>query len=157
MAYRFERSVTIAASPEALWKVVQEPARRTEWDLRVTQVELLTPRLVGKGSRFGICYDFWGTPVRLVIELISWQPYQRSGIKMVGGEQPGTLASSWNFAVQPDGTTSWTTRLTITVPGQLGWLREQLVGHTIEWLTVRSQRNLKQLIEAEQRASAIPG
>jgi hypothetical protein len=91
-----------------------------------------------------------------VIELISWQPYQRSAIKMVGGDQPGTLASSWNFTAQPDGTTSWTTRLMLTVPGRLGWLREQLAGRTTEWLTVRSQRNLKRLLEAEQQASAIP-
>lgn len=41
MAYRFERSVTITASPEAIWNVVQEPSRRVEWDLRVNQVEWL--------------------------------------------------------------------------------------------------------------------
>ena len=153
MAYRFERSVIIAASPEAIWKVVQEPSRRPEWDVRVKQVELLTPRPIGKGSRLGI----WGTPMELVIELISWQPYRRSAIKLMGDDQPCTLASSWNFAAQPDGTTSWTTRLILTMPGRLGWLREQLAGRTTEWLTVRSQRNLKRLLEAEQRASALRG
>jgi uncharacterized protein YndB with AHSA1/START domain len=35
MAYKIERSIIIAASPEAVWRIIQDPNRRTEWDARV--------------------------------------------------------------------------------------------------------------------------
>jgi hypothetical protein len=156
MAYRFERSVTIASSPETIWEIVQEPSRRLEWDVRVRSVELLTPRPLGKGARFRISYNMWGFPMDVELEMLSWQPPRRSGVK---GEVLGagdTIGASWNFVVNPDGSTTWTTRVVLTSQGRLAWIREQLFGRTTALLTAVSLRKLRRLVEAEGRALSAP-
>jgi len=155
MTYRCERSITINASPETVWELVQEPTRRLEWDVRVRAVELLTPRPLGKGTRLRITYAMWGARMTTEITMLSWQPYRRSAVTMTGGQNEGAFAASWNFVANPDGSTTWTTRFVLTGAGRLAPVRERVFGRIFELLTVVSQRNLKRLAEAERRAEAI--
>lgn len=153
MAYKIERSVTIQAPPEAVWTTVQDVSRRLEWDVRVRSVELLTPLPMGKGSRTLIDYNMWGYGMQIEIEMVSWQPCKRSGVKGRVLNSPDTIGASWNFVENPDGSTTWTTRLVLTSQGPLARLREQLSGRATDYLTAVSQRNLKRLVEAEQHAA----
>lgn len=154
MSYRIESSVSIQASPETVWAVIQDPARRLEWDARITAVEQLTPGPVGKGTRTRVSYSFFGVPSAIEIEMVSWQPPQRSGVKGVFVGTPDTIAGSWNFAPDGRGATVWTTRLVLSGGGPLGRLRELIFGPMTARLTRVSQDNLKRLIEGEARAAA---
>ena len=149
MAYRFEGTITIAAPPEVVWNVVQDVSRRVEWDARVRSVTLQTPLPIGKGARTVIDYASMGFPMQIAIEMVSWQPPRRSGVRGHVLGTTDTIAGSWNFEQGPDGATSWTTRIVITAQGRFAWLREQVMGRYTEYLTRVSQRNLKALIERE--------
>jgi hypothetical protein len=153
MAYRIERSVTVQAPPEAVWNVVQDVSRRLEWDVRIKSAELLTPLPMGKGSRTRIAYNLWGYVMDIEIDMISWKPYDRSGVKGKVLGTGDTFGASWNFVHNPDGSTTWTTRIAMTSQGPFARLRELFSGVSTDLMTVVSQRNLKRLVEAEQRAA----
>lgn len=153
MSYRIESSVSIEAPPELVWAVIQDPARRLEWDARITAVEQLTPGPVGKGTRTRVTYSFFGAPSAIEIEMVSWQPPARSGVRGVFVGAPDTIAGSWNFAANADGSTTWTTRLVLSSAGRMGRLRELVFGPMTARLTRVSQANLKRLVEGELRAA----
>lgn len=153
MAFRIERSITVQAPPQAVWETVQDVSRRLEWDARVRSVKLLTPLPIGKGSRTLIDYNMWGVGMLIEIEMVSWHPHQRSGIKGRVLDSPDTIGASWNFEQNADGSTTWTTRIVVSSKGPLAWLREQLAGRATDYLTGVSQRNLKRLVESEQPAA----
>lgn len=155
VAYRIEGSITIAAPPEVVWNVVQDVSRRIEWDARVRSVTLQTPLPMGKGSRTLIDYASMGLPMQIEIEMVSWQPPRRSGVRGQVLGTADTVAGSWNFEQQADGATTWTTRIVLTSQGRFAWLREQVMGRYTAYLTAVSQRNLKRLIEGEARAAQV--
>jgi hypothetical protein len=151
VAYRIESSVTVNAPAEAIWNLIQEPERRLEWDARITGVTLLTPRPIGKGARTRVDYRMWGFPMTIEIEMISWAPPYRSGVKGVVVGTTDTIGASWNITSNDDGTSTWTTKLVMTSKGPFAWLREQIAGRTTAYLTRVSQRNAKRVLEAERR------
>jgi hypothetical protein len=149
MSYRIESSITIMAPPDVVWKVIQDVDRRLEWDARITSVELLTPRPIGKGARTFLRYSMYGMPMEMNIEMIQWQPPFRSAVRgeIIGSND--TVGGSWHFTPNPDGSTIWTTKLLLTSRSRLARLLEPLYGRTIRRLTIISQQNLKRLIEGE--------
>ena len=149
MSYRIESSVTIQAPPERVWAVVQDVGRRLEWDARITAVEQLTPGPMGKGGRTRVTYRLLGATSAIEMEMVSWQPPARSGVRGGFVGTPDTIAGSWNFAANPDGSTTWTTRLVLSSAGRLGRLRELVFGPMTARLTRISQANLKRLVEGE--------
>lgn len=149
MSYRIEASITIMAPPDVVWNVIQDVDRRLEWDARIRSVELLTPRPIGKGARTFLRYNMYGMPMEMNIEMIQWQPPLRSAVKgaIIGSND--TIGGSWHFRPNPDGSTTWTTKLVLTSRSRLARVLEPLYGRTTERLTIQSQANLKRLIEAE--------
>lgn len=156
MTYKIESSVSIEATPEQVWAVIQNPARRLEWDARIIANEVLTPGPIGKGTRSRVTYSFFGAPSAIEIEMVSWQPPLRSGVKCTFVGSADTLAGSWNFTPDGAGATVWTTRLVLTCPGPLGRLKELIFGSMTARLTTVSQANLKRLVEAEARVAGAP-
>src|SRR5689334_23958689 len=75
---RIECETHIAAPREFIWELIQEPTRRIEWDARLTEARLMTPRPLGKGSRTRTFYRFLGW---VEIEYTSWQAPLRSAVK----------------------------------------------------------------------------
>jgi uncharacterized protein YndB with AHSA1/START domain len=57
MAYKIERSIIIAASPEAVWRIIQDPNRRTEWDARVIACRQTSDGEVQLGTSFEMVYN----------------------------------------------------------------------------------------------------
>ncbi|MBC8078696.1 MAG: SRPBCC family protein [Chloroflexales bacterium] len=148
--------MTIQAPPEVVWNMVQDVARRLEWDVRTASAELLTPSPIGKGTRMRVTYNMWGFPLEVEMELVAWSPPLRSGVKGKVRNSADTVGASWNFIQNSDGSTTWTTRPVFTARGPLGWFREQLFGRTTAYLTAVSQRKVKRLIEAEYRYQPEP-
>jgi uncharacterized protein YndB with AHSA1/START domain len=155
MGYRIESSVSIKATPEQVWSVIQDPARRLEWDARITANEVLTPGAIGKGTRSRVTYSFFGMPSAIELEMVSWQPPRRSGVKGVFVGTADTIAGSWNF--EPDGTgaTVFTTRLVLSSAGPFGRLRELIFGSMTARLTKISQANLKRLVESDAALASL--
>lgn len=153
MSYRIEASVTIMAPPEVVWELAQNVDRRLEWDARITSVQLLTPQPIGKGTRTNLRYRLYGIQMEMDLEMIAWQPPYKSAAKAELKGTTDTIAGSWHFTANPDGSTTWTTKLVLMSRGRFSRLREWTTGPVMRRLTILSQQNLKQLIEREQ---AIP-
>jgi uncharacterized membrane protein len=156
MSYRFDASVTINAPVEVVWNVIQDVDRRVEWDARIQSVQLLTPRPVGKGARTLLHYRMYGMPMRMTIEMIQWQPPLRSAVKGVIVGTRDTIGGSWHFTPNPDGSTTWTTRLSLTSNSRFARWLEPIYGRATHKLTRISQQNFKRLVEAEYAGAARP-
>src|SRR6186713_1966045 len=100
---RIECETLIQAPPALVWEAIQEPSRRIEWDARLTDCALLSPRPMAKGTRIRTSYAWLGW---VESEYTSWQPVQRSAVKCVGvsrGNPIKSFVASWNFTPQADG------------------------------------------------------
>jgi hypothetical protein len=152
MSNRIERSIAISAPAQVVWDVVQDVSRRTEWDARVIDCEVITPQPFGRGSQARIGYNLFGLRVPVVMEMVAWVPPSKSAARALPNPM-GSLAGSWQFQETPDGSTTFTTRIMIRCEtGILRTLRERLLRGYMARLTERSQAQLKRLIEAEHCA-----
>jgi hypothetical protein len=149
LSYRIESSVQIMAPPEVVWETIQSVSRRIEWDARVIAVELLTPPPVGKGAHTRVSYRMFGIPLHIELEMIVWNPPHRSAVSGVFVGRADRIAGSWHVDRNPDGSTTWISRLMLTGGGRFAKLRERINGPTIKRLTIISQQNLKRLVELE--------
>jgi uncharacterized membrane protein len=153
MSQRIERSISIAAPAQAVWDVVQDVSRRLEWDARVVGCEVITDGPFGKNSRASIAYNLFGFPVHVVMEMVTWAPPHRSAARALPNPM-GSLAGSWRFDERPDGSTVFTTTISLRCEtGILRELRERILRNYMDRLTVISQSRLKRLIEAEQQST----
>jgi hypothetical protein len=154
MSQRIEISTIIHAPVEAVWAVMQDFTRRTEWDERVVEAAVLTPPPPGRGTRFRITYRVLGVRSWVETEYVTWDPPRRSGVHAVGfnrGSLFKSAAGSWSFIANSDGTMTWTTKVNIAMRGgPLSPLVERIaIGWYFRRLTERSARNLKLLVETE--------
>jgi hypothetical protein len=154
MSHRIESTVVINAPREYVWQVIQDPARRTEWDDRVVSVRQLNSGPLGRGGRLEVITSMYGLDFPAVLEFVNWNYPARSAMKSIEiGGGISSVAGSWNFDENPDGSTTWTTTIILNEePGLLGKLMIGLLAKTFEQLTKKSQKNLKRLIEGEYRA-----
>jgi uncharacterized protein YndB with AHSA1/START domain len=151
MPFRLERSINIKAPPEAVWNVIQDASRRHEWDARVKSARRTSSGPMGSGATFDMVYDFYGFAMPMSMEYIAWRPFTHSAVRTIStGRMTGTIAGTWNFTKEPDGSTTWTTIVSLKSGARLGGtLIEQISGRTTDHLTAISQKRLKALIEGE--------
>jgi carbon monoxide dehydrogenase subunit G len=154
MSYRIESTVIINAPREYVWKVIQDPERRTEWDARVVLVRQLTPGPLGRGGQLEVITQMYGIDFPATLEFVNWNYPARSAMKSIEiGGGLSSVVGSWNFDENPDGSTTWTTTVVLTEsPGIIGWMMKNMLAKTFEQLTKQSQQNLKELIEGEYKA-----
>jgi len=154
---RIECETRVDVPREFLWELIQEPSRRLEWDARVNECTLLTPRPLAKNGRVRISYSMLGW---LDIDYTTYQPAARSAVKSTGRSRGNVIRSvvaSWNFTPTTDGGTTWKTQIVIRAVGgrYLAPVVERvLVGPLMAWLTRISAGRLKRLAEREYRALA---
>jgi Polyketide cyclase / dehydrase and lipid transport len=158
MGYRIECVVTIAAPVEWVWRTIQDPERRTEWDERVVSERLLKPGGPGKGNSFRITYSAFGVRFWGEMEYILWNPPTRSAIKAVRFSRFSMIESAggtWHVFQGPDGATVYSTTLNIAMGGgPLAPLLERVfIGGYFRHITERSLNNVKSLIEREYEKS----
>jgi hypothetical protein len=161
MGQRIEHSIRIMAPREAVWDVIQNCARRPEWDARVVDVTLLTPPPQQRGSRVRLTYRWLLARSWLELEYIVWNPPERSAVRaerLSPGNLFSSLSGSWHFTDNGDGTTGWTTVLNVRLRGGLvaPLLERIFVRGSLARLTMRSQETLKRLVEAEYVRPASP-
>ena len=151
MAYKITRSTNIKSSPERVWRVIQEPRRRVEWDARVNSCNKTSPGDVQLGSRFDIIYNLYGYRMQLSLVYIAWQPFVHSAVRSTstgGGLLRGSLAGTWLFIEEPDGSTTWKTQISLSSESKyFSKVVEQVLGRYTDYLTDISQECLKRLIE----------
>lgn len=157
MTYKIERSITIAASPEAVWSIIQDPTRRTEWDARVIACRQTSDGEVQLGTSFEMVYNLFGLRIPMAMEYIAWHPFTQSAVSATSnGFSKESLAGTWLFTREPDGKTTWTTKINLrSEGGPFSRLLEWVYGRYTDHLTVLSQKCLKKLVEVEsaQRSS----
>ena len=161
MGYRIECAVTIAAPIELVWHTIQDPARRTEWDIRVVSEYLLKPGGPGKGNSFRITYGVFGIRFWGDMEDIVWKPPTRSAIRAVQFSRFSMIKAaggSWHLTAQPDGSTKYSTTVNITMHGGplAGMLERIFVGGYFRSITERSLDNVRRIIEAEYKQGTVP-
>jgi uncharacterized protein YndB with AHSA1/START domain len=154
MTYRLECSVRIDAPRERVWALLQDFSRRTEWDLRVVRAAVVTPPPQGKGTRFRIKYRVAGISYNVENEYLVWKPNERSAIRFPEFHRDllfRNVAGSWRLTPHDNGSTTWTTTVSMTMRGgPLAPLLERvIIGWYFRRLTEASQRKLKRLIESE--------
>jgi uncharacterized protein YndB with AHSA1/START domain len=150
MAYKIARSINIKRSPEQVWRVIQDPARRIEWDARVKSCRQTSPGDLRLGSTFDMIYDLYGFKMPMTLEYISWQPFTQSAVRSTSaGLLRGSLAGTWLFVEELDGSTTWTTKISLrSESNYFAKLIEQTFGRYTGYLTAISQERLKRLVES---------
>jgi hypothetical protein len=152
MTYKIQCSIRIEATPARVWALLQDFTQRTKWDVRVVKAQVITPPPQGKGSRFVITYRIAGIPLRIENEYIVWKPFERSAIRSVRlgrGSPFRSAAGSWHLFSSEDGTTTWTTIVSLQMRGGplAPFLERLAVGWYFKRLTERSLRDFKRLVE----------
>ena len=107
-----EASITLAASPEKVWAVLNDIARTPEWVTGLTAAEMATEGTVGAGSAYRD-YNRLG-PFRQVTlwRILVFEPLRRQ----VHVSESAALPSTMTLALAPAGTG---TRLTMSVEYRL--------------------------------------
>lgn len=155
MSQRIESTLRIMAPRAEVWSLLQNPARRAEWDVGVLDVALLTPLPQRRGSRTRLTFQgALGRHPWWEIELLAWSPPERTAFQATRFSR-GTLlhsvGGSSHLHDNGDGTTNWTLVLNIAARGGIfAPLAARLYGRGATARRVmQSQQNLKRLIEAE--------
>lgn len=159
MSHRIEKSVTVNASKEFVWDMLQDLSRRLEWDARVTSARAVTPGPIKRGSRSEIITRMYGMNFPAVLEYISWNPPYRSGVRTVETSKGiESVVGSWRLEENDKGQTTWTTTIVITPEqGLFGKFLSKMLAGSFEKLTMQSQRQFKTLVEREYPAKKSLG
>jgi uncharacterized protein YndB with AHSA1/START domain len=121
------------ASPEALFTVVADPARRPQWLAELQEVDT-PPGPAVAGTRFSgkssvLFHDFIGDS-----EVVSAEAPHRLSEQVVIGAR---FTSTWTFEPAGDGSTRVVHRIEIDYPGgPFSWLEKRLLA----WRLRRTQR-----------------
>src|SRR4051794_6003252 len=142
MGYKVECAVAIAAPVDVVWRTIQDPSRRTQWDERVVSEYLLKPGPPGKGNSFRITYGVFGIRFWGEMEYTLWNPPTRSAIRAHRFSRFSMIKSAggtWHLVSQPDGTTLYTTTVNIGMQGgPMAPLLERIfVGGYFQYITGR--------------------
>ncbi len=118
----FEQSIVITASPEELFALTQDYARRLEWD-----PFLKSAALVGGATAAGVgvrAYCVAKSGLGMETEYVSFNPPRVTAVKMTRGPWLiGSFAGSWRFEdISPRQTRVWFCYHVRARPKWLSWL-----------------------------------
>ncbi len=118
-------SARIAATPDAVWQAIAEPARHAEWRRDVQRIEML-PSTAG-----GISWREHTKHGALTMEVDAWEPPRRLVTRIADKGLP--YGGHWEYVIAPDGPTA--SRVTITERGSVynpvfRFVSRFLMGHT---------------------------
>lgn len=158
MAQRIESSVRIMAPREVVWGMIHNLARRGEWHPWGADVTPVTPLPLKRGTRVQVTYK-WLLRSWIDLEYIVWNPPERSAVQSVRCSPTSVIRSlgrSWHLHDNGDGTTGWTTVVTLRSGGPLALPGAIFLKGYLTGLIERGQQNLKRLIEAEYEPPPAP-
>ncbi len=132
----FEQSIVIGASPDGLFALTQDYARRLEWDPFLKSAELLNGATRADVGVRAYCVAHNG--LGMETEYVSFNPPRTCAVKMTRGPRLiGTFAGSWRFEEMAPGSTRVVFRYHLQArPWWLSWLLTPLMG----WIFGRDTR-----------------
>ena len=154
---KFEQSIVIASSPEALFCLTQDYGRRLEWD-----PFLKSARLVGDAKSAGVgvrAYCVARSGLGMETEYVSFNPPRVTAVKMTRG--PWLIASfagSWRFEEVGPGQTR--VRFSYQLQGRpkfLSWLVTPLLARVFGRDTRKRLLALKVAVEERGLLAVRPG
>jgi ribosome-associated toxin RatA of RatAB toxin-antitoxin module len=153
---RFEHTAIVDGSPEEVFSLTQDYARRLTWDPFLQRAELVGgAKLPAVGVR-AWCVSYSG--IGMETEYVSYQPPRIAAVKMTQG--PRLLASfggTWEFEPVDNGKTRLTFRYAFKMkPRWLAWLLEPLVR---VWFAAQTRHRAAALADAlrvEWRNQELP-
>jgi uncharacterized protein YndB with AHSA1/START domain len=162
MSQRIESTLRIMAPREAVWALLQNPARRSEWEAGLVEMAMLTPLPLQWGSRARLTFKrrggrrFW-----CEMETLAWNPPERIAFQTMRfsrGTFLRSLGGSWHLHDNGDGSTNWTVVWNMAWHGGLfAPLLERLFARkAYTRRIVQSQQALKRLIESEYVPAPVP-
>jgi hypothetical protein len=147
------------APREVVWGMIHNVARRCEWDPWVIDVTPVTPLPPKRGTRLRLTYQWLLRRAWLDLDYIVWNPPERSAVQSArcsGGSVIRSMSRSWNLHDNGDGTTVWTTVVTLRCGGPLGLPARIFLPGYLMRLIERGHQNMKRLIEAEYEPPPAP-
>jgi ribosome-associated toxin RatA of RatAB toxin-antitoxin module len=144
---KIEQSIVIATTPDELFALTQDYARRLEWDPFLKSAELVggatTP---GVGVRaYCVAHNAKG----METEYISFNPPRTCAVKMTRGPKfIATFSGSWHFEEFAPGSTRVYFRYHLRArPRWLSWLLTPLFGRVFAKETRKRLEALKKVVE----------
>ena len=149
---RIDQRITIEAPASLVWEIALNASRRTEWDYRIVESELLTRGPLGKGTRGRLAGSI-GMRFSMQYEYVQFDPIRRCSVKFtdIKGMPVASGGGGWTF------TDLGANRCQFATKGQFqlakmplaGLIGRLFLGPMVRWMTRKSLRRLKRLAEAE--------
>lgn len=146
---RCSSSIEISAPTEAVWAIVEDPARYLEFMSGITRWETESKKAKGLGARYRMSLLVGSAEIGGLIEVVeSTEPSDLAWTSVTGIDQRGR----WRLRTKRPGRTRVELRLSYGVAGSglWGWLSERVSGPVVEGHLRRSLQQLKRLVEHEQ-------
>lgn len=149
---RLDVSIEVEARPEAVWEVLTDWERQSEWMLDARSVEVVTPHREGEGVTIVVPTNLLGFTVEDRMRVTGWEAPRRLEVIHLGR----VIRGSGAFAIDELGPgrsrLTWTEEVDPPL-GALGeWGASTLVRPVVERIFRRSLRNLAALAEASARS-----
>jgi acyl-CoA synthetase (AMP-forming)/AMP-acid ligase II/uncharacterized membrane protein len=145
---RIEESISVAATPERVWKLLDDPDSYTRFMSGVTRWRVEGRKRSGLGARYSMLMHVGSAQVGGLIEIVEHEaPRELAWTSVTGIDQRGR----WRVRAQEDGSTKVTLRLSYHAPGGLlaalsDRLSARIVGENIK----ESLRRLRAEVEGER-------
>ncbi len=146
---RCSAAIEVSAPREAVWAVVEDPARYLEFMSGVTRWETESKQSKGLGARYRMSLLVGSAEVGGLIEVVeSKEPSDLAWTSVTGIDQRGR----WRLREPRPARTKVELRLSYGVAGSglSGWLSERVSRRIVEGHLRRSLQQLKRLVEHEQ-------
>jgi len=131
---RIERTITVDAPCDEVWKLVDDPDEYTHFMAGITRWRVEGRKKRGCGARYSMLMEVGSAQVGGLIEVVEHEPPgDMAWTSITGIDQRGR----WRLRAQDDGTTSVTLRISYHAPGGLlatlsDRLSARIVGRNIE-------------------------
>ncbi len=151
---RVNRSITVSAPPEAVWRFVSDPSHYLHFMDGITRWEVVGRRRTGLGARYRVLMHVGSAEIGGLVEVVEHVPGRElAWASVTGTEQRG------RWRLRPDSDNPTHTRVELRLGGNAaGGIAGQIAGWvarpTISRHMQRSLRELRRQVQHEQQRSA---
>src|SRR3954468_290000 len=144
---RVEEQICVDASPEDVWRLIEDFDNYDRLIAGITRWESEDKRRRGKGSRYQMRMQVGSAQVGSLIEIVEFdEPHDLAWTSITGLDQRGR----WRLREQDDGQTKVSLRLSYQAPGGLlGLLSDRVSQPLVRGNLRESLKRIKQEVEGE--------